>query len=429
MDAVAQFDNASRAERTRLGKIRRVQSGMWHGGPPPFGYKLEKHKLVIDESEAKWVKAIFTEISKGKSSAQVKRMLDSNAVPTRRNKKTWSIGSIDALLKNTHYSGYYVFKDSKSQQEIQVQCPSIIDAATWAQVQHKREPNVNQKNRKNATVKNFYLLRDMMFCGHCGRGISGRVIRERNEFSYYCPSRERMWVKEGDTDEKWVRGRGCGFTRAMNLKQVNDLVWEFVKSLHANSSILKEEVRTRIYKENGVVVRSEEEFKALKSKLKTLQRNHVRMSETLGELQANRVLKELNDISFQTMTLRIQGEIREIEEQLERTRKEVEGASSGKKWNSWLKAFGGELEKLDSKTDEEKKLYLEGLISRIEVRWIEDSREHELTLHTHLPIINDGITWREKDKIVGKGRAAIRYDIYEGESKTTLRTKKKDGRG
>ena len=51
LDAVAEFDNAMRADRTRLGKLHRVRSGHWHGGPPPFGYKLENKKLAINEEE------------------------------------------------------------------------------------------------------------------------------------------------------------------------------------------------------------------------------------------------------------------------------------------------------------------------------------------------------------------------------------------
>ncbi len=45
------------------------------------------------------------------------------------------------------------------------------------------------------------------------------------------------------------------------------------------------------------------------------------------------------------------------------------------------------------------------------------------------PIVNDGITWREKENYEGHGRRAKRYDTYEGTTKTTLVAKKKDGRG
>ena len=432
LDAVAEFDNSTRSERTRLGKINRVRSGMWHGGPPPFGYTIDKKRLAINEEEAKWVKRIFDEVHKGTSTVGIKKILDSHAVAPRRKNGLWSLGSINAMLKNTHYSGYYIFTDSKSDEQIQVQCPSIVDTATWKQAQHKRSPKVLRKTQKSATVKNFYLLRDLMFCGHCGRPISGRIIKSRSENSYYCPSREREWAANGGVTEKkkWQRGLGCGFTRALNIQRTDELVWESVKSLHKKSSLLKEEVRVRVLKEErGMQELSDAKYKAMQAKLKTLQRKYTTLSETLGNIEANRVLKELNDTSYRTMTLRINTELRDIEAQLSTTRSDLDSATNGKKWRNWLKTFGQEITDLDSRSDEQKKAYIEGLVKQIDVRWNEAEREHELTLTFHLPIVNDGITWREKEDYEGHGRRAKRYDTYEGTTKTTLFSKKKDGRG
>jgi hypothetical protein len=84
---------------------------------------------------------------------------------------------------------------------------------------------------------------------------------------------------------------------------------------------------------------------------------------------------------------------------------------------------------LDAKSDAQKKAYIEGLVKRIDVRWSDAWREHELTLTFHLPIVNDGINWREKENYEGQGRRAKRYDLYEGSNTTTLNVKKKDGRG
>jgi DNA invertase Pin-like site-specific DNA recombinase len=432
LDAVAEFDNATRAERTRLGKLNRVRGGMWHGGPPPFGYLLENRRLVVNEDEAKWVKRIYSEVTKGTSIADIKKLLDSNAVAPRRKKNLWSLGSVAALLKNTHYSGFYVFTDSKSEETIQVQCPSIVETATWNQAQFKRSPSVLRKPQKIATQKNFYLLRDLMFCGHCGRAISGRIIKSRAEYSYYCPSRERAWVENGGVEEtkKWQRGHGCGFTRAMNIQRTDELVWNAVKQLHHSSSILKEEVRLRVLKEEqGLQAQTEAEYKALQTKIKQLQRKHTQLSETLGNLEANRILEQLNDTSYRTIKVRVGNEIREIEEQLTKARSELDGATNGKKWLSWLKKFGDEITDLDTKSDVQKKAYIEGLVKRIDVRWNEQEREHDLTLTFHLPIVNDGITWRDIENYEGHGRRAKRYDLYEGSNTTTLNVKKKDGRG
>ena len=269
-----------------------------------------------------------------------------------------------------------------------------------------------------------------MYCGHCGRPISGRIIKSRSEYSYYCPSREREWVTKGASEKKWERGHGCGFSRALNITRTDELIWETVKSLHSKSSLLKEEVRLRVLKEEqGLQLQSESHFKTLQAKLKQYQRKHVAMSETLGNLEANRVLKQLNDTSYRTMTLRVNAELREIEDQLLKIRTELEGATNGRKWISWLKAFGQEIESLDLQSNAQKKKYIEGLVKRIDVRWNDALREHELTLTMHMPIVNDGVTWKEIEEYKGKGRRAKRYDLFEGVNKTTLSVKKKDGRG
>ena len=271
-----------------------------------------------------------------------------------------------------------------------------------------------------------------MFCGHCGRPISGRIIKSRSENSYYCPSREREWVENGGVSEKkkWERGHGCGFTRALNIQRTDELVWDAVKSLHEKSSLLKEEVRVRVLKEErGLQEQSDVKYKAMQAKLKTLQRKYTTLSETLGNLEANRVLKELNDTSYRTMTLRINTELRDIESQLSKTRSELDSATNGKKWLNWLKTFGQEITDLDTKSEEKKKAYIEGLVKRIDVSWNDALREHELKLTFHLPIVKDGITWREIENYEGHGRRAKRYDLYEGLNTTTVNVKKKDGRG
>ncbi len=423
LDAVAEFDNVTRAERTRLGKLNRVRSGSWHGGPPPYGYKLEDRKLVVVEEEAKWVKRIFQEVVKGGAATHIKQVLDSNGVSPRRKKGLWTIGSINALLKNTHYAGHYIYTDSKSGQTIEVQCPSILDQNTWNAAQHKRSGEVLRSSQKNATVKNFYLLRDFMYCGHCGRPISGRIIKSRAESSYYCPNKERVWVEKGGSETPWKRGMGCGFARAMNIPQTDKLVWELVTSLHAKSSTLKEEVKNRLLKESGIKIRTDAEIRALQAKIRRLQKSYGSMSETLGNLEANKLIGKINDVSYDTTVQRIRDELGNIETELASARLELAGTAESRKWVNWLKAFGDEVEKLDALTDEQKKEYIGGLVKRIDVLYESENREHHLTLTMHLPIVNDGI---KKLRSVREGRE---YEVTPGTDKISLVSKKKDARG
>jgi DNA invertase Pin-like site-specific DNA recombinase len=137
LDATAEFDNALRAERTRIGKLARVKSGQWHGGPPPFGYYIHAKRLQENPREAYWVREIFSRILCGASVAQVKKHLEDNNVQTRRGNAYWSLGSIRAILGNTHYKGYYDFKDAATAETIRVECPPILDELLWNGVQYQ----------------------------------------------------------------------------------------------------------------------------------------------------------------------------------------------------------------------------------------------------------------------------------------------------
>jgi hypothetical protein len=96
---------------------------------------------------------------------------------------------------------------------------------------------------------------------------------------------------------------------------------------------------------------------------------------------------------------------------------------------SWLNTFGLEIDALEKQFPPERKEYIEGLIKRIDVRYRNDLNAHELILTTHLPIVNDGITWRDKGDVRGLGRAAVRYDVFEGTHSTSLVVQKKGDPG
>lgn len=262
-----------------------------------------------------------------------------------------------------------------------------------------------------------------MFCGHCGRPISGRIIKSRAESSYYCPNKEREWVEKGGSDTPWKRGMGCGFARAMNIAQTNKLVWELVTSLHAKSSTLKEEVKNRVLKESGIKIRTDAEVRMIQAKIRRLQKNYISMSETLGNLEANKLIGKINDASYETTVQRIRQEVGNIETELASARLELAGTADSRKWVNWLKAFGDEVEKMDALTDVQKKEYLGGLVKRIDVLYDNENREHHLTLTMHMPIVNDGINK------LRSGREGREYEVIPGTDSVSLVTKKKDGRG
>jgi len=423
LDAVAEFENSVRAERSRIGKLIKVKSGFWHGGPPPYGYQLIHGKLIENKSESKWVKFIFKQALKGISIAQIKRELDSNAVLARRG-GLWSLGSIESLLTNTHYLGRYVFTDSVSKEAVEVKCPQIIDEVTWNSINLARKRKASRKDQQNATVKNFYLLRDFMICGHCGRKMAGRIKPLKAEYMYYCPNKERVWAKTGESKTHYERGAGCGFDRAMNIPTTDKLVFDTVVQLHKDSSILKEEVKKRIFAEKGIKqITSEAEIKGYEKQHRILQKELSNLQEAIGNLEANRVLKRMDDKAYKTAMERLNEQADRYKTEINNLRLKLRGETEKKQWVDWVKLFGDEINEKAKLTDKQRQLYLQGLIEKIECRFLPKTRDHELEIHFKHPLVGDGIKWNDSKK------KALGYKVLNGSKTTQIRVEKRDGRG
>jgi DNA invertase Pin-like site-specific DNA recombinase len=423
LDAVAEFENSVRAERSRLGKLAKVKRGYWQGGPPPFGYELVSGKLAESKSESKWVKFIFQQSQNGLSAAKIKKELDSNGVLARRG-SLWSLGSIEALLRNTQYVGRYTYTDRIAEETVDVSCPKLVDDESWSAVNLARKRNASRKDQQNATTKNFYLLRDFMVCGHCGRKMAGRIKLSKHEQFYYCPNKERAWVKQGGSETPHQRKTGCGFERSMHIPTTDKIVFETVVALHRKSSILKEEVKRRVYAQHGIKqVKSADEIKDIHRKIERQQRELLRIQEAQGSLQANHLIGRTEDHVYKTAMRQLSEECDRISLEISNLQLSFKKEGEKRQWVDWVKMFGQELDEKRKFSDQEKQLYLKGLIEKIEAKFNPTTRDHELTLYFNHPLVGDGIRWRnKKDKSKG-------YEIIEGSSSIPIKVEKRDWRG
>jgi len=104
LSEISQYDNSIRAERSRLGKLEKVRLNYWKGGPPPYGYMLKKeargNKLIENPDESKWIRFIFSSYNSQVPLRRVREILHINNVKTRRDNEWWSLGSLQAVLRN-----------------------------------------------------------------------------------------------------------------------------------------------------------------------------------------------------------------------------------------------------------------------------------------------------------------------------------------
>jgi DNA invertase Pin-like site-specific DNA recombinase len=413
MDAVAELDNAQRAERSRLGKLARVKQGHWLGGPPPFGYSVEKKHLVVNKDEAQWVKRIFTEYANQTPTIDIKVLLDSNGVKPRRGGKGWAIGSIQALLRNTHYLGFWEYNDKRSGESVQVECPRILPSALWKKVEATKNRNKAKRASENPQ-KHFYMLTGVIRCAHCGKLMSGETRSSVGKQVYYCPKKLRDWVKTKIADEdKWKRGRVCQMTRSLNLPETDELVWNAVIDVMSKSVILKEQVKSKTFEEFGKARLDDSQLNAAKLKIKALQKQITKLNEALALVETNRILERLSAEQYPLIKANITDERTSLEAQVEQLQDEIDGVARHQKWIDWVETYKSQIASQKKFTPQQKRSLLEGMLASVDVRLL-DTKTHQLTINFQLPIVNDSIEYKSKGKKSGP------YVVHEGTRSLTL---------
>jgi site-specific DNA recombinase len=403
MSEISSYDNQIRAERSRLGKLEKVRKGFWLGGPPPFGYSIDKKRLVENKAESKWIRFIFQSYLNGRTIREIKQELLSNGVMTRRNKPVWSLGSIEKVLGNTHYSGYYRFKDGKSGDQVRVECPSIMPVSLFRDVQKMREGRTRQTRIKESNQKHFYLLRDFLVCGHCGARYSGRLYKAQYRSVYYCPRLERNYVNEGTG-----RVEKCSNRRYLKIDETDQLVWDTVLEVLSHSNLFKEEVKKQVLGESITHKDHAEEIKKLKRKLKVVEKDVADITNSIVNLETDKILKRRDRHELDRILRNVEDARIDLEAQREQLKVQLHGLESQNRWTDWLSKFGDRLGAMVDFTPQERHEFLKGVIDHIVVKTL-DKQSHELVIRFKIPYVNDSLVWRDAN------RKSLGYDLKDGD--------------
>ena len=407
MDAVAELDNAQRAERTRLGKLARIKQGRWMGGPPPYGYAIENHHLVTNPEEAKWVVRIFEEYANKTATIDIKLMLDTHGVEPRRRGGTWALGSIQALMRNTHYIGYWDYTDKRSGETVRVDCPRLLSSDLWSRVEATKKVNADRRSGGIA-VRHFYMLRGLLRCGHCGTLLSGVFRPNADNGLYHCPKKVRVWSKRPpEKEDKWKRGRVCKMTRSLNVKETDELVWDTVLEVMGKSHLLKEDIKTGTFEQVGKAGLTAEQVAGHKARIAQLKKHVKKFIEALAVVETNRILERIAEDQYPLIRANVTAERLSTESEIDRLQEEIEGVAKNKRWVDWLDRFQKRLREHKKFNPEQRKAFLEGMLTSIEVELVEENT-HKLTINFELPVVEDDIEY------VDSKRKTEGYRVKEG---------------
>lgn len=119
LGSFSEFERKLIAERTKSGRIANHKKELSSGGRPPFGYKMEDKKLVINKEEAEIVKEIFKLRNKGKTLEFI------------GNKFGMSKQRIHGIIKNQTYTGKYTYNGKVEKNNFVLDVEPIVSRYTY----------------------------------------------------------------------------------------------------------------------------------------------------------------------------------------------------------------------------------------------------------------------------------------------------------
>lgn len=150
----AQFERELSSERVRDKIAASRKKGKWTGGTIPFGYRTEKKKLVVDQTEAKTVRYIFNRYLELHSIERLVAGLEKESIYGRKRKikgklrtaPRFTYGPLAYLLNNRIYLGEVRHGHKWHPGEH----ASIVDAKLFDAAQTQLRSNaVTRKNRRS----------------------------------------------------------------------------------------------------------------------------------------------------------------------------------------------------------------------------------------------------------------------------------------
>lgn len=198
LGAIAAAESRNTKQRVEAAQRTMLKKGMWRGGPPPFGYRIERlgngegSRLVIDETQAPFLREAVRRFLKGESVGKVCDAL--NAKGSRSVKgNPWSEPVLRRLLGSPALAGFQVLNGEivNDDHGNPVQpYKGIITTAKYNELQEALRRRAIA--RPTAVGHGGALLSGFVFCGLCGGRMIGSSSLGSPSANYRCRSRFQL---------------------------------------------------------------------------------------------------------------------------------------------------------------------------------------------------------------------------------------------
>ena len=203
-------------------------------------------------------------------------------------------------------------------------------------------------------------------------------------------------------------------TRSLSIPLTDHFVWTKVLEVISKSSLLREEVKKRVLdtkdapnSDNTAIIKKE------KAKRSKLLRQIEDIQASIAEMETKYLLKKYDETIYQKIEKNLSDELTKLNDEIEQSRLKIKELGNQKKWIDWLSAYNDRIEEYENYSEEERKVFLEGIIEHILVRYDKETNEHHLKISFVMPLIDDGIRYKTEEKSTG-------YELVDGQKDTVI---------
>ena len=190
-------------------------------GSLPIGYvRGLDGRYAIDPVGAEIVREIFQMYADGTNATTITNSLNTRGLRTSHGAK-WNKNSLCKILKNENYIGVYHWGDVRVENGV----PAIVTKELFESVQRRAERISRAPAAARADID--YILTGKLFCGFCGKlmtGISGTSMNGTKYHYYACSGR----IREKNCKKKPVR-----------YELIERLVVEYTRDICLSDPIIK----------------------------------------------------------------------------------------------------------------------------------------------------------------------------------------------
>ena len=268
LSAVAEIERENIRVQTMEGRIQKAREGKWNGGFAPYGYRLEKGQLFINEEEAAAIRVIFDQYVHTDTGANgLAKYLATHGIHKikRQNGKNplFDAALIRRILKNPVYCGKIAYGRRRTEKVhgtrndyrlveqddyllVDGLHEGIVSEELWHEAQVKllaQAEKYEHVNRGKDTK--IHLLSGIVKCPVCGVGMYGnKSIKHKADGSKY-----KDFYYYGCKHRAMTRGHNCDFKKQINEELLDSAVAEVIVKLVSNpkfAAMMQEKISMKV---------------------------------------------------------------------------------------------------------------------------------------------------------------------------------------